>query len=85
MVVEDRRGPLIYCVVPAELSDELFDKLTAYYADDENVTVIVDRRRGERRDRHSTGDGEYTRVVRDRRRRGASEQLPLGPGALVDG
>jgi len=37
---------VIYCVVPRELEAELFDKLTAYYAADDNVTVIVDRRRG---------------------------------------
>ncbi len=36
---------MIYCVVPEALADELFDKLTAYYADDPNVTVIVDRRK----------------------------------------
>jgi len=77
---------LIYCVVPAELAEELFDRLTAYYADDDNVTVIVDRRRGERRDRASSGDGAFQRTLRDRRRRGASERLPLGPPALpIDG
>ncbi|MDO8184505.1 hypothetical protein Q5424_09005 [Conexibacter sp. JD483] len=72
--------------MPAELAEQLFDRLTAYYADDDNVTVIVDRRRGERRDRGSTGDGAYERTLRDRRRRGASEQLPLGPAAVpIDG
>jgi hypothetical protein len=35
---------MIYCVVPPALADELFDKLVAYYADDPNVEVIVDRR-----------------------------------------
>ena len=35
---------MIYCVVPPALEDELFDKLVAYYADDPNVEVIVDRR-----------------------------------------
>src|SRR5919202_1166062 len=35
---------MIYCVVPEALEAELFDKLTSYYADDPNVTVIVDRR-----------------------------------------
>jgi hypothetical protein len=77
---------LIYCVVPAELAGELFDRLTAYYADDDNVTVIVDRRRGERRDRSTSGDGTYERTLRDRRRRGASEKLPLGPTSVpIDG
>jgi len=73
---------LIYCVVPAELADELFDKLTAYYADDENVTVIVDRRRGDRRGRgvaseHVSNGGEHVRTVRDRRQRAAVDRLPL--------
>ena len=40
---------MIYCVVPEALSDELFDRLTNYYAGDPNVTVIVDRRRSSRR------------------------------------
>lgn len=35
---------MIYCVVPQALADELFDKLSEYYKDDPNVTVIIDRR-----------------------------------------
>ena len=35
---------MIYCVVPQALADELFDKLSDYYKDDPNVTVIIDRR-----------------------------------------
>jgi hypothetical protein len=58
---------VIYCVVPAALADELYDKLVAYYADDPNVTVIVDRRRGERRERGDNGGGK--RQLRDRRQR----------------
>jgi hypothetical protein len=58
---------VIYCVVPAALADELYDKLVGYYADDANVTVIVDRRKGERRIRGETGGGK--RQVRDRRQR----------------
>ena len=38
---------MIYCVVPEELAPELYDKLVEYYADDPNVTVIVDRRKAE--------------------------------------
>jgi hypothetical protein len=57
---------VIYCVVPQELADELFDKLAAYYADDPNVEVIVDRRNDERRERGSSVGGE--RHTRDRRR-----------------
>jgi hypothetical protein len=56
---------VIYCVVPEALADELFEKLTAYYADDSNVTVIVDRRKSERRGRGVPPGG--LRQVRDRR------------------
>ena len=35
---------MIYCVVPQALAGELFDKLSEYYKDDPNVTVIIDRR-----------------------------------------
>lgn len=65
---------MIYCVVPEALSDELFDKLSSYYADDPNVTVIVDRRRSERRDRGSTAGG--LRQVRDRRRSRVPGEIP---------
>ena len=58
---------MIYCVVPKELEGELYDKLVAYYADDANVTVIVDRRKGERRARGDGGGGQ--RQLRDRRQR----------------
>jgi hypothetical protein len=66
---------LIYCVVPAALADELYDKLVAYYADDPNVTVIVDRRKGERRTRGG-GDGGGKRQLRDRRQRPPASRVP---------
>jgi hypothetical protein len=65
---------VIYCVVPDALSDELFDKLTDYYANDPNVEVIVDRRRADRRDRTSGAGGQ--RAVRDRRRARVPGELP---------
>jgi hypothetical protein len=65
---------VIYCVVPEPLADELFDKLTSYYADDPNVTVIVDRRKSERRERGSSGGGN--RELRDRRRARVAGELP---------
>jgi hypothetical protein len=65
---------LIYCVVPAALADDLYGKLTAYYADDPNVTVIVDRRQGERRNRGETGGGK--RELRDRRQRSYVDRQP---------
>ncbi len=72
---------MIYCVIPAELEDELFEKLTRYYADDPGVTVIVDRRRGARRERGSPAGGR--RELRDRRRSRVVGDLPklADPGA----
>jgi len=66
---------VIYCVVPEELGPELYDKLAEYYADDPNVEVIVDRRRGERRTGND-GPGSEQRVLRDRRRRGVPGEFP---------
>ncbi len=65
---------MIYCVIPEALAGELFDDLTHYYADDPNVTVIVDRRRASRRDRRSTAGGQ--REIRDRRRARVPGDMP---------
>ncbi len=65
---------MIYCVVPEELSDELFDRLAEYYADDPDVTVIVDRRRSSRRGRGSSAGGK--RELRDRRRPRVAGEIP---------
>ena len=46
---------MIYCVIPRELADELYDKMVDYYKDNPNVTVIVDRREGA--DRRKQGGG----------------------------
>jgi hypothetical protein len=61
---------VIYCVIPPELADELFDKMVEYYKDNPNVTVIIDRRTGpDRRNRKGGGDeGHPPRSIRDRRR-----------------
>ena len=58
---------MIYCVVPEPLAPELFGRLEAYYADDPNVTVIVDRRHAERR-AGPAGVQSDQRETRDRRR-----------------
>jgi len=68
---------VIYCVIPEPMADELYDKLTAYYAEDPNVTVIVDRREASRRERGSSGGGN--RELRDRRRRHVPGELPPLP------
>jgi hypothetical protein len=62
---------VIYCVIPPELADELYDKMVEYYEDNPNVTVIIDRRKGpDRRNRKGAEDAEYAeqRETRDRRR-----------------
>jgi hypothetical protein len=57
---------MIYCVIPPELADELYDKMVEYYKDNPNVTVIIDRRSGPDR-RHGKEAGGQ-RQIRDRRR-----------------
>jgi hypothetical protein len=71
---------LIYCVVPPALADELYDQLVAYYAEDPNVTVIVDRRKGERRRRGAASE-HAERRLRDRRQRPAADREPRVAGA----
>jgi hypothetical protein len=57
---------VIYSVVPPELGEELWTRLVERYKDNPNITVIMDRRKGERRTDRSGGAG---REIRDRRRR----------------
>jgi len=61
---------VIYCVIPRELADELYDKMVDYYKDNPNVTVIVDRREGSDRRKESEErlEEREKRTVRDRRR-----------------
>lgn len=74
---------MIYCVVPRPLADELYPKLVEHYSGDENVTVIVDRRRFDRRARYAPSSSapageQQRRVIRDRRRaRVPGDLLPL--------
>jgi hypothetical protein len=60
---------MIYCVVPEALVGELYDKLVEHYRGDDNVTVIVDRRKADRRGRgRPSSEDVGRREVRDRRR-----------------
>ena len=60
---------MIYCVIPRELEDELFEKMVEYYKDNPNVTVIIDRREGpDRRDGRVDVEFKEQREIRDRRR-----------------
>ena len=70
---------MIYSVVPRELEAELVPMLTAHYAEDPEVTVILDRRQGERRRRGAKAETAQQRVLRDRRRRRVTGEFsPLG-------
>ena len=57
---------MIYCVIPRDLEGELLEKMTDYYKDNPNVTVIPDRR--EAADRRSGKSYGGKREVRERRR-----------------
>ena len=63
---------MIYCVVPPELADELYDKLVDHYKANPNVQVIVDRRVRDRRAGEDPSEwseeDRLRRQVRDRRR-----------------
>lgn len=69
---------MIYCVVPREMAEELYPKLVKHYENDENVTVIIDRRESDRRARGApaTAAERERRVVRDRRRARIPGDLP---------
>jgi hypothetical protein len=57
-------------------TDELVQQLLEYYKDDTNVTVIVDRRQGDRRGRgDALSVGDQRREVRDRRRKRVAGEL----------
>jgi hypothetical protein len=57
---------MIYCVIPRDLEDDLYEKMVEYYKDNPNVTVIIDRREGD--DRRNGREYGGKREQRDRRR-----------------
>ena len=65
---------MIYCVIPRELEDELYDKMVEYYKDNPNVEVIIDRREGP--DRRNGREYGGQRLIRDRRRARAPGTFP---------
>ena len=68
---------MIYCVIPLELKDELYERLVEYYKDNPNVEVIVDRRTGpDRRQGKPTPEMKERRQTRDRRRSRAPGTFP---------
>ncbi len=76
---------MIYCVIPRELEEELFEKMVEYYQDNPNVTVIVDRREGpDRRAGQDDGSFKERRETRERRRPRVTGTFP-DPDAPPDG
>jgi hypothetical protein len=69
---------MIYCVIPRELADELYDKMVDYYKDNPNVTVIVDRREG--KDRRKAGEER----LEDKEKRTTRERRRSHPGTFPD-
>jgi hypothetical protein len=68
---------VIYCVIPPELEDELYDRLVEYYKDNPNVEVIIDRRTGpDRRQGVPSPETKERRQTRDRRRPRVSGTFP---------
>jgi hypothetical protein len=68
---------MIYCVIPQPLADELYDRMVAYYRDDPNVTVIIDRRDGpDRRRAAEAAAYQEQREIRDRRNRRVAGTFP---------
>jgi hypothetical protein len=59
---------MIYCVVPPELEEELYEKLVEHYKDNPNVQVIIDRRTGPDRRQAGSNVPGGKRQIRDRRR-----------------
>jgi hypothetical protein len=65
---------VIYSVVPPELGEEVYQRLVERYRDNPNITVIVERRKSERRRGKTDATEAQQRELRDRRRR----KLPGG-------
>ncbi len=57
---------MIYCVIPPELADDLFDRMVEYYKDNPNVEVIIDRRGGKA---SASAQGEKKKHEKKRRAR----------------
>ncbi len=73
---------MIYCVIPPELADELYDKMVDYYQGNPNVTVIIDRRSGpDRRAGRPAAEFLERRQTRDRRRQRIPGTFPGTDGA----
>ena len=69
LVTTRKQGTSVYYSLSSpELEEELFDRLSAYYEGNPDVTVIVDRREGADRRRSRGASSDERRTIRDRRR-----------------
>jgi hypothetical protein len=68
---------VIYCVIPRELADQLYDRMIEYYKDNPNVEVIIERRDGgDRRTSPPAPEVKEKRKLRDRRRHRVEGTFP---------
>jgi hypothetical protein len=74
---------MIYCVIPPDLADELYDRLVEHYSANPNVQVIVDRRQADRRagELEVSAENAERRVTRDRRRARPGSFPPVYDGS----
>jgi RNA polymerase sigma-70 factor, ECF subfamily len=89
-----RTSPMIYCVIPADLADELHEGLREFYRDESGIQVVVEQRNADRRRRGDRRSRPLGTVERDRRALRAksgrrveerrAELRPTEPPALPD-
>jgi hypothetical protein len=63
---------------------DLYESLTAGFSGQEDIRVIVDRRRGERRAATAGGDAERRRSLDRRRHRDLDRELPAVGSFVTD-
>lgn len=89
-----RTTPIIYCIIPADLADELHESLRAFFRDEPGVQVVVEQRSTDRRARGDRRQARAVDVERERRELKArsgrrveqrrASQRPVDPPALPE-
>jgi RNA polymerase sigma-70 factor (ECF subfamily) len=64
-----RTRSILYCVVPRDLADRLYEPLRQHFGEDPNVEVVVERRVGDRRVGRTRRAADETSRAREERRR----------------
>lgn len=78
MIGADTRR-VVYCVIPSDVASELYEPLKSFFADDPEVSVVIDwrsceRRSGERRKRIAPPSGAERRRIRSESGRRLSDR-----------